>query len=838
MINFNKVTENFSKVYEYRNSSDKRFFLNSSLEIVEDESQKASFFDIIESLQFRKWQVEEGTCETPQQIYKLWLQARNIYDNQPYSIYDQSRIIQLFQISITTGCFQNEKKLQAQKITLSIYVEILYLIKLIFCVEETLANLAENTKVPPNLQSYYDCLHQKYAQVRAFQKTKEFNALKTLKNTDPLTYLSVFIKEEDGKIIESYPEFLQLFELAEEIPTPSHQNKANSKKKKSYNFTPEKIRNQMRSILKKSFEDDSKLDHKLLFATLYSNPKETTITSEEYKELIKSKMESHEGIYDTLKNIIKEAHLLLNNEMRAKDSVLPPIEGLKTIFDNFKKRLFVTKGNEDDGIPLPISELYFIEKTHDAYVEALRTVIETLKKDFSILRVTPNATKDTIIKNDHGDVVIQIPGEKYKFIENKERKFGKHYIDFINKEKDIVSEYFPTLYNHSNYLDNKKYKFQAKKEIEAVNSVYPLLIKELSKIALVNSSNHTTNCEPSFEYLYLIHALVPSCDSFPTPEEFKSLRLKNPIPEFYSLEEVKRLDQLIAYFERQRASVYQKKMKVYCEEYLTQKSTFLEKPEILSEKSFVGTFDTTQKKELIFDRKLPAINQEKPCSNPREESSTSSSTLHSSFQELSLGQKKEIVEISKNAVPAKAPSKTIIHKEKSKKNILTSLKKLPWVNLDKKLPNFSYHPRVKRWIHNPETALSDPAYKNLITTKDFKERTLFFHSFPKIIDSLLPTNYCSMESETKDGKRVMRYNIPAKIIMLGIEYEGSFCYTIDSVTKTCYHRCFDSIIESEAKVSNFHSSKSYFDNDVSIEIDEQTQMIRLYDPNFQAEIYL
>lgn len=837
MINFNKVTENFSKVYEHRNSPNKRFFLNSSLEIVEDESQKASFFDVIESLQFRKWQVKEGISETPQQMNKLWLQARHIYDNQPYSIYDQSRVIQLFQLSVTTGSFQNEKKLRVHELTLSIYVEIFYLIKLIFSVEETLANLSENTQVPPNLQIYYDFLHQKYAQVVAFQKTKEFDALKTLKNTNPLTYLSVFIKEEEGKIIESYPEFLQLFELAEEMPTPSHPHKANSKKKKSYNFTPEKIRNQMRSILKKSFPNDSKFDHKLLLATLYSNPKETTTTSEEYKELIKSKMGSHEEMYDTIKKIIKEALSLLNNEIRANDSVLLPIEALKRIFDNFKKKLFVPKGNEADGIPLPISELYFIQKTHNAYVEALKTIIETLKRDFSVLKVTPNTSNDTIIKNEHGDVVLQIPGGKYKFVKNKERKFGKHYIEFINQEKNIVSEYFPTLYNHSNYLDNKKYKLQAKKEIEAVNSVYPLLIKELSKIALVNLSNNI-NCKPCSEYLYLIHTLVPSCDSFPTPEEFTSLRLKNPIHEFYSLEDVKRSDELIAYFEEERATIYQNKMKVYCEEYVTQKSTFLEKPEVFSEESFVKTLDIPPKEECNFDYELPSIKPEKPRSF-QQESGPSSSAIASPIQEMSSRkQKKEVIKISKNVVPAEASSKTIIQNEKSKKNKLTSLRKLPWVEIDKKIPNFSYHSRVKRWIHNPEKALSDPAYKNLITTKDFKERTLFFHSFPKIIDTLLPTDYCSMESETKDGKRVMRYNISAKIIMLGIEYEGAFCYTIDSATKTCYHRCFDSIIESEAKVSNFHSSKYYFDNDVSIEIDEQTQMIRLYDPNFQAEIYL
>lgn len=837
MINFNKVTENFSKVYEHRNSQDKHFFLNSSLEIVEDESQKASFFDVIETLQFRRWQLDEGTSETPQQMKKLWLQARHIYDNQPYSIYNQSRIINLLQISITAGCFQSEKKLRSHEATLSIYLEILYIIQLIFSAEERLANLSENTQVPTNLQTYYEFLHQKYAQVTTFQKTKEFDALKTLKITDPLAYLSVFIKEEEGKIIESYPEFLPLFELAEEIPNQSNTPKANSKKKKSNNFTPEKIRNQMRIILKKSFQKDSKIDHKLLLATLYSNPKEPNTTSEEYKKLIKSKMTFHESMHETIKKLLKDAHSLLTNELRANDNVLKPIEAIKLIFDNFKEGLFVTKEREEDHVPLPISELYFIQKTHNSYIEALNTIIETLKKDFSLLKTKHNAINDTIIKNEHGDVALQIPGAKSKFVENKEKKFGRYYIHFINKEKEIVLDHFPTLYNHSDCMHNTKHKLQAKKELEAVNSLYSLLIKELSKIALARSSNET-NFQPSFEYLHLIDALVPSCDSFPTPEEFACLSLKNPINEFYSSEEFKRLDQLITYSEQMRETFYQKKMEAYCEEYLTQKSTFLEKPEVVSEESFAITFNTTQKEESIFQDKFPEVKPEKSHVFQKK-LGTSSNKIVPLPKEISSQEKKEVVQIHKNLLSTGATPKPVrIQNEKSKKNKLTSLKKLPWVKVDKKISNFSYHPRVKRWIYNPETALSDPAYKNITTTEDFKQTTLFFHSFPKIIDTLLSTNYCYMESETKNGKLVMRYNIPAKIIILGIEYEGSFLYTIDSDTRTCYHRCFDPKIEGGAKVSNFHSSKEYFDNDISIELDEQTQMIRLYDPNFQAEIYI
>lgn len=837
MINFNKVTENFSKVYEYRNSQDKRYFLNSSLEIIEDESQKASFFDVIETLQLRKWQLDKGVSETPQQMNKLWLQARHIYDNQPYSIYDQSRFIDIFKISITEGVFQNERKLQSHGISLSFYIEILYLINLIFSAEERLANLAKNTQVPKNLQTYYDFLNKKYAQVMAFQQTREFDALKTLKTNNPLAYLSVFIKEENGKIIESYPELLQLFELAEAIPYQSNKQKVTSKKKKSYNFNPEQIRSQIKMILKKSFQNDSKIEHKFLLATLYSSPKESNTTSEEYKKLIKNKMTSYENVYERIKKVIKYTRTILNGEIQKKSSVLKSVEGLKIIFHSFKAGLFVTKEKEEDHLPLPISELYLIEKTHDAYVEALNTIIETLKRDFTLLKIKHNIINDMIIEDEDGHVALQIPGGKSQYVENKAKKFGRHYIGFTNTEQDIVLTHFPTLYNHSNDMNNPQHKLQIKKELEAVNSIYQVLIKELSKVPLDNLSNKTI-FQPSHQYLHLTDALVPSCNSFPTSEEFTSLSLKNPINEFYSSEEIKTLDKLINDFEEARKTIYQKKMDTYCEEYLTQKSTFLEKPGVISEESFVKTFDTTEKEELIFEDKLCLAKEEK-SETPPKESDPSSSKIVPLSKEITSQEKKEAVEINKNLLSTGAiPKDKVTQNEKSKKNTLRSLKKLPWVNIDKKIPNFSYHSRVKRWVHDPKRALLDPAYKNLTTTEDHKQRTLFFHSFPQIIDTLLPTNFCSLEKENTNGTLILCYNIPAKIVMLDVEYEGSFCYLIDSNTKTCYHRCFDPKIESAAKVSNFNSSKEYFDKDISIELDEQTQIIRLYDPNVQAEIYI
>ena len=78
MIKFNNVIENFNTVYENRNSPENPCFLNPSLELVKDKAEKASFFDIVDALQSRRWETEETTSETSKAIKKLYKHMHSI----------------------------------------------------------------------------------------------------------------------------------------------------------------------------------------------------------------------------------------------------------------------------------------------------------------------------------------------------------------------------------------------------------------------------------------------------------------------------------------------------------------------------------------------------------------------------------------------------------------------------------------------------------------------------------------------------------------------------------------------------------------------------------------
>lgn len=853
MISFNTVIENFNRVYKDRNSSEKHLFLNSSLELIEDSSQKASFFDIVDALQSHKWEPtsETDTSEVSKKIKKLWLQAKFIYDNEPFSIRGKSRLINLFDKSITEGTFLNPTKLEEYRQQIQSYCEILYICKLIVQAEEKLVHLSESIGFPTNLKKYYESLELKYEKVLAFQDTPEFHFLKNIKYTNPLLYLSIFIEGDEGQIKKAHPELLEFFELAE--CTPAHSKKKKSAKK---SFTPEQIRNRLVTILKNSpYKEARKTNNKQLLPFSYSIPTDPKLKLEEYYNLIKDIAKSHTEVIKILEKNLQRLEKISEGSSK-QDRLLPEIVTIAaSTLETLKGDIF----KKDNA--LPILALLPLIKTQSFYTQGLKKYIEVFRKVYTPLKNKSSVTTSTLVTTESS--TYKIKGTKGAFLKNRSEKLGQDFMRFVTIETDIFKEHFPTLFDQPDYLSTKETTSQVKKEVVEVGSTYSILIKELSKIALASTSVQKETQEISPEYRKLLDLLVSDSTSLPSPEEFISLNLKHPVDDFFSEKEIETLGQLITHFEGFRQKIINEKMRAYCEEYIQLKSrpSSLKKPLIRSEESFVSQVQVEEETSCIEKQsdlkistpsspeescfvKLPESLKDQESTFIDDEEEATSSIAEQ--QDVNIPEEPILSTTalsSTGAIPKRLSQKTDTYLNKSKIvkddiRELYSLRQLQSVRMETKLPKFHYHDRIKRWAFDSKTALSNPAYKNLTKTKFNKKETIAFHSFPKIIDGLLGTNYCQEEGY-KEGKGTS-YNIPAIIIMQDIQYEGYFEYTVND-KQTCYHRCFNPERRSAAHnaLNEDFSSDQYFSHEkLNIQCDPDTQTIKIDDPSHEMEIYI
>lgn len=867
MINFNTVIENFNTVYENRNSTEKSYFLNASLELVTDKSQKASFFDIVDALQSRRWETEGTPSETSKAIKKLWLQTKFIYDNEPFSIRTKSKLISLFDQSITEGSFLDQQKLEVYREQVQLYCESLYLCKIIASAEENLNNLSEKIGLPANLQAYSDSLEQKYAKVLAFQKTSTFQVLRNLKYTDPIAYLGVFIEEKEGQIINTYPELLEIFELAEYAPTHS---KPRGKKNKSskQNYSSEVLRKQMFSILKKTPTEELPGNQKELLAFTYGFFKDSKMSIEEYQKYTKTNLQEYKDNILPLEKIFEKMEGLIKDYSRADELILDSIQMIKEFYQTINHEMFTQEN------PLPVCALHPIVKVQNIYTKSVKKFIQNFKRMYTSLRdIDPNAKASTTRIID-GDRTLNIRGTKTSFLQNRSKRFGPDFIAFIELEQDILSEHFPTLFERPNYLSNTKTRLQVKKEVESINSVYSNLIKELSKVALSQFSKQKEIHTLPDEYKSFFTLLGCDSNSLPSPEELISLNLKHPSKNFFSEQDVEALDKLITNFEDFQRKIFKQKIETYCKEYMVLKSESLKKPEVVEEESFLGTIISPENEESIHTEELTPVLKEQKIVEIKELSpstgtipkkkkakklspspSKQESNVFKKEELLPVGKEKKMVAIkdpfvSTGAISKNKKIKKILQSpskqeapvsKKSEKPVqeLCSLRSLPSVRTEKKSPQFRYHKRVNRWINNPKSALQDPAYKNLTKTVDNQKETLAFHTFPKLIDSLIETNYCQEnESTDNEGKRVKTYEIPGTIFLQDIQYVGHFRYAIDLEAGICFHRCFNPEIMSSAGNLDYSESQDFFHSKLSIKFYSKDQTIQIYDPAQEMEIYI
>lgn len=103
-----------------------------------------------------------------------------------------------------------------------------------------------------------------------------------------------------------------------------------------------------------------------------------------------------------------------------------------------------------------------------------------------------------------------------------------------------------------------------------------------------------------------------------------------------------------------------------------------------------------------------------------------------------------------------------------------------------------YPTHVTRWFENPNDSLNDPKYTAIIK-KLGRNACLYFHTFPKIIDNFVGTEY-SLQNEVYNDRTEQSdvlYGIPGEIEFKEQKYRGFFQYIIDSKSGVCYHRCFN-----------------------------------------------
>lgn len=815
MINFNNVIENFNTVYENRNSPQKSYFLSASLELVKDKSQKASFFDIVEALQFRRWEIEGTPSETSKAIKKLWLQAKFIYDNEPFSIRAKSKLISLLDQSITEGTFLDKRKLETYSKQVQIYCELLYLCKLITHSEENLATLSEKVGMPSNLKSYAESLEEKYTKVVAFQKTSAFQFLQNLKYTDPLSYLGVFIEEENGQIINTYPELLQLFELAEYAPLSS---KPRGKKDKStkQKYSSQQLRVQMLAILKKTQNEELTFNQKEILAFTYGFFKESKMKIEEFQDFIKSEVKFHKDTVLPVEQDISRTEKCIEYHWEADSLLLDYIRALRSLCD------VISEGILKKRNPLPVCTLDPIAKVHNAYIKTLKKFIGNFKRNFTPLPDRDPMAKTSITAIKEG---LFLEGTKGIFLENRKKRFGADFVTFLQMEQDIVSEHFPTLNDPRNYLSTVKTRSQVKKEVESIDLVYSSLVKELSKIALSRLSSQKKIPALPAEYQSFFTVLGCDSTSLPSPEKLISLNLKHPTKDFFSEEDVQALDKLIINFEDLHRKIFEQKIQTYCKEYIILKTRSLKKPEVVEEESFVSSIVLPESASIpSAEERPPVIKEEKIVPIHTLPSTTGAIPKNTGAKELHSSSKSKTAVYKKSRKPAKE---------------LFSFTHLPSIYRDKNLARFYYHDRVSRWSSDPTAALQDPAYKNLTKTLDNQQETLAFHAFPKIIDSLIGTNYCEEgEYTNKCGNLIKTYDIPGTILIQDIKHIGYFRYVVNTTAGVCFHRCFEPDRKSIAKNRAFTDSQHFSHEELDIQFHPKEQTIQIHDPNHDMEIYI
>lgn len=238
MIEFKTVCKNFTLLMENAKSDNKNLFLNSSLELVQNPKEKASFEEIVSALQSRHWKVSE---ETPEEVDKciqqLWQQTICLYQDNPSS--NLTSIQTLYQSSILEGLLATPSKREEYASKVREHCELLCKKKCLHQIKTILSNPPQDY-MPLLLQTLEEKIEQNYRQLLALQAANEYQILKDWSQNHLSQFLAVFIEEEEGKIKEAFPELFKLFLLTQEASVSKKKSKKSSHVQKQLAKTTQK----------------------------------------------------------------------------------------------------------------------------------------------------------------------------------------------------------------------------------------------------------------------------------------------------------------------------------------------------------------------------------------------------------------------------------------------------------------------------------------------------------------------------------------------------------------------------------------------------------------------
>lgn len=838
MIKFSTVIDNFDRVYKAKVNKEENLFLNSSLELVENPSEKASFSHIISALQFRKWDASLESSNPSQfarSIKKISLQTKLIYDNDPFPAKLPCKYVELLDKSICEGSFLNPTKLEEYTEEIRNYCEILYLYKLFLEAEERLSGVSDsdNLKLPPNLDEFNKFAEDLFHKIILLVNTKEFSFLTEAKYKDPLLYLSVFIEGSEKNIEKTYPEILQILELAELVYS----------KKELYptklTFTPTELREKFLSIFRSPVSTKIKekyLKHKKFFMAGYNRSIRPSFSDiETYKNEIKlqiSKLEKHIAYYE---NELKVNEGNISVATKYKLDFSKDVYMLKLSLKEMKDYLC-----NDKIAMLCFQELPFLQIQH-SYIKSFKKLLTTLKiEKLSFSTSSSPQRKERPLKKNREEIADCM------IVDCKRVR-----IQSSSVEQKIVQEHFPTLIQEDNYTSSQERFSNLKIEITNAGKIFALLMLELSKAQSVNPSLKEKTSTISSTYTDLFKLLSGDENpSLPPREEFDKIDRPKSLLTFFSAKEIKDIDQLIIIFQKKTVRNLQTKLKNYSEEYIRlqrNKKAPTKRPKAVSKDSFVAS--TSSKKNEPVEP--PSMGFEENTKTTIEASTgaiqktktTESEIIFPQPAVVSTSDKEDIVPEQEKIKPLLTTpleellpieENVLVHDEvdflvvetskkkkaSSKKKILNpsfsqkdhkivpinaisinSLKTLSSVTIQEKIATIFYHDHVSRWFSRANEAVNDPKYAGFNVTHAQKKEQIAYHAFPLLIDSLLETNYSLKKTEIdpKDGS-IRKYGIPGTILLDKKKHHGIFEYTINA-SNTCFHRCFS------RKTDNFEKTR-------------------------------
>ncbi|MGL4348735.1 MAG: hypothetical protein ACRCSV_04695 [Chlamydiales bacterium] len=835
MIKFSTVIDNFDRVYKAKAQKEENLFLNSSLEVIESPSEKATFSDIMFALQFRKWDASLDNLNPSQiarSIKKISLQAKLIYDNDPFPAKLPCKYVELLHKSICEGSFLDQAKLEEYTEEIRKYCEMLYFYKLLIEAEENLVRLSDsdNLKLPPNLEEFNKFAEDLYHKILVLVQTKEFSFLTKAKYSNPLLYLSVFIEVDEKNIQKTYPEILNILQLAELTYSKKQLNPTKT------TFTANQLREKFLSILsnptsskikQKNFKD------KFFFMAGYSQSISPSFNNiNQYKDELKLKISDFEKAIAQYEKGLKLGQNSINVSTEYKIDFSNDVHLLKLCLKQMKNYL-----NKDCIPMLCFQQLPFL-KTQHAYIKSFKKLITMLKiEKLSSSNNSSVKRKDRINKEDARKKMI-FP------------------LEFSAIEQKTVQEHFPTLIQEQNWTDSQEKISSLKKEVIDAEKIYALLMLELSKVQSVNSSLKEKTSTISSNYIDLLTLLSGNENpSLPSAEKFNQIGIPECLTPLFSNKEIKHIDKLIVNFQKKTVQNLQTKIKEYSEEYLrlqSNKKVPIKRPKAISKDSFVAstssrkdkpveplTVDVTKEKPIevssgaiqktkITKPEVTVISAEekedivpdqeeiKPSLTPTEEASMEENIDNVDKVDLEMKKKKKATSKSKvfhRSVSHESPKilADVIQ--------INSLKMLPSVTVRQKIPAIFYHEHVNRWFTYADEAVDDPKYAGFNVTNQEKKERIAYHAFPQLMDSLLETNYSlkKIEIDPKHGY-ITRYGIPGTIVLNTKKHYGIFEYTINA-RHICFHRCFS------RKTDNFEKTKP---STVSTDSQQQTKIEHFY----------